>query len=62
MSECILCSIKPDGYSIGWNIGRVAGQVLFHAHLHVIPRFSKEPFAGRGIRSWLKSAENKWEE
>lgn len=50
---------NPDGYNLGWNIGRVAGQVVFHAHLHVISRFSDEPFAGFGIRHWFKSQENK---
>ncbi|WP_066172363.1 HIT family protein [Bacillus marinisedimentorum] len=50
---------RPDGYNIGWNAGTTAGQHILHAHLHVIPRFNDEPFAGRGIRSWLKSEENR---
>lgn len=50
---------KPDGYSVGWNCGEVGGQHVFHAHLHVVPRHADEPFAGRGIRSWIKSDENK---
>lgn len=49
---------KPDGYNIGWNCGSVGGQTVFHAHLHVIPRFADEPLAGRGIRWWLKQPEN----
>lgn len=51
--------LNPEGYNVGWNCGEVGGQHIFHAHLHVIPRFADEPYAGRGIRSWLKSAENK---
>jgi diadenosine tetraphosphate (Ap4A) HIT family hydrolase len=51
---------SPDGYNIGWNCGRVGGQEVFHAHLHVIPRFSQEPLAGHGIRSHLKSDANRW--
>lgn len=50
--------ISPDGFSVGWNCGDVGGQYIHHAHLHVIPRFSDEPYAGRGIRSWLKNPEN----
>ncbi len=50
---------EPDGYNIGWNSGSVAGQEIFHAHLHVIPRFKEEPLAGKGIRWWLKQEENR---
>jgi diadenosine tetraphosphate (Ap4A) HIT family hydrolase len=53
--------LAPDGYNIGWNCGRVGGQDLFHAHMHVIPRFRQEPFAGKGIRALLKSDANRWE-
>lgn len=50
----------PDGYNLGWNCGATGGQAVFHAHLHVIPRFRGEPLAGRGIRSLLKSEANRW--
>lgn len=49
---------KPDGYNLGWNVGKAAGQEVPHAHLHIIPRFHDEPFAGKGIRHWLKKEEN----
>lgn len=49
----------PDGYNLGWNVGPVGGQEVFHAHLHVIPRFRDEPLAGKGIRYWLKQENNK---
>ena len=50
----------PDGYNIGWNCGRIGGQDVFHAHMHVIPRFRQEPLAGKGIRALLKSDANRW--
>ena len=50
---------QPDGYNLGWNSGAIAGQEVFHAHLHVIPRYNDEPFAGKGIRYWLKQEANK---
>src|SRR5690606_9983960 len=50
---------QPDGYSVGWNTNPVGGQSIPHAHLHVIPRFGDEPYAGKGIRYWLKQPENK---
>jgi diadenosine tetraphosphate (Ap4A) HIT family hydrolase len=48
----------PDGYNLGWNCQAIAGQEVFHAHLHVIPRYGDEPLAGKGIRYWLKQATN----
>jgi diadenosine tetraphosphate (Ap4A) HIT family hydrolase len=51
---------RPAGYNVGWNAGAAGGQTLFHAHMHVIPRFSQEPLSGKGIRAWLKSDANKW--
>lgn len=50
---------QPQGYNLGWNSGKTAGQEVFHAHLHVIPRFADEPYAGRGIRYWLKQEKNR---
>ena len=49
---------RPAGYNVGWNVGTVGGQEIFHVHLHVIPRFADEPYAGRGIRYWLKQPSN----
>lgn len=50
---------QPDGYNLGWNCGASGGQHVFHAHLHIIPRFKDEPLAGKGIRYWLKQELNK---
>jgi diadenosine tetraphosphate (Ap4A) HIT family hydrolase len=49
---------SPAGYNIGWNSEETAGQSVFHAHLHVIPRYLDEPHAGKGIRYWLKQKDN----
>jgi histidine triad (HIT) family protein len=31
--------LKPKGFTIGINHGRVSGQAIDHLHIHVIPRF-----------------------
>lgn len=46
---------QPDGYNIGWNVNKTGGQHLEHAHLHIIPRYSDELLAEKGIRSHLKN-------
>jgi len=33
---------NPDGYNVGLNINRIAGQSVLHAHIHIIPRYSSE--------------------
>lgn len=32
-------SLKPDGFTIGINHGRAAGQAIEHLHIHILPRF-----------------------
>ncbi len=49
----------PDGYTLGWNVGPVSNQEIPHAHFHVIPRYADEPYAGKGIRHWLKQEDNR---
>ena len=50
---------QPNGYTLGWNCGEAGGQHVFHAHLHIIPRYKDEPLAGKGLRYWLKQDANK---
>jgi histidine triad (HIT) family protein len=50
---------SPDGYNLGWNCGKIGGQHIFHAHLHVMPRYKDELLAGKGIRYLFKSEENR---
>jgi histidine triad (HIT) family protein len=46
---------RPDGFTLGWNVGGIAGQHVFHTHLHIIPRFKGEPNEGVGIRRILRT-------
>ncbi len=41
----------PDGYNIGFNVEEAGGQSVWHAHLHVIPRYlGDHPHPRGGIR------------
>jgi len=46
---------RPDGYNIGVNVGKAAGQSRMHVHLHLIPRYTGDvPDPSGGIRCVLK--------
>ena len=45
---------SPDGYNIGANVGKAAGQNRMHVHFHLIPRYTGDVAdASGGIRRVL---------
>ena len=38
--ELIKKKYNPDGFNIGVNNGKAAGQTVFHLHIHLIPRYN----------------------
>jgi diadenosine tetraphosphate (Ap4A) HIT family hydrolase len=41
-------ALKPDGFNVGVNCGIAAGQSVWHAHIHLIPRYSGDVANPRG--------------
>ncbi|GIV88863.1 MAG: hydrolase [Chloroflexus sp.] len=39
VARAIVAALKPDGFNIIQNNGSAAGQVVFHFHIHIIPRW-----------------------
>ena len=39
---------NPNGYNIGVNCGRSAGQTVMHCHIHIIPRYDGDVEDPRG--------------
>ncbi|TSA86884.1 HIT domain-containing protein [Deinococcus detaillensis] len=52
-------SVKPDGYTIGWNVYPAGGAHIPHVHLHIIPRWNTDVAAGAGLRYFLKAAQER---
>jgi diadenosine tetraphosphate (Ap4A) HIT family hydrolase len=43
----------PDGYNVGINAGAAAGQTVWHAHVHLIPRYPGDVEDPRGGVRWV---------
>jgi diadenosine tetraphosphate (Ap4A) HIT family hydrolase len=39
---------QPDGFNVGMNIDRAAGQKMMHANIHIIPRYRGDTVGDRG--------------
>jgi ATP adenylyltransferase len=39
---------NPDGFNVGINVGEMAGQSIFHVHIHLIPRYKGDVENPRG--------------
>lgn len=53
LSVAVKGALNADGVNIEMNNDAVAGQIIFHTHLHIIPRFSGDGFTHwRGARGY----------
>ena len=51
---------QPDGFNIGVNEGKAAGQTIGHAHIHVIPRRAGDVPDPRGGIRWVLPAKARY--
>lgn len=47
IAPAILSSVEMRGFNVGINTGRDSGQIIFHTHVHIIPRKMKD-----GLSDW----------
>ena len=51
LQPILAARFKPDGFNVGANCGEAAGQSVWHAHIHVIPRYRGDtPNPKGGVR------------
>ena len=51
LKDVLLARYSPDGFNVGANCGEAAGQSVWHAHIHVIPRYKGDvPNPRGGVR------------
>lgn len=56
IATAVIKAVKADGFNIGINTKKAAGQAVFHTHLHIIPRFTND-----GLKHWPHKEINKEE-
>ncbi len=47
IAPAIIKAVKADGFNTSFNTKPAAGQVIFHTHMHIIPRFTND-----GLKHW----------
>ncbi|MBD2250210.1 HIT family protein [Nostoc parmelioides] len=50
--EFLKAEFAPDGFNIGMNINRAAGQNIMHASIHIIPRYQGDAI---GVKSGIRN-------
>jgi histidine triad (HIT) family protein len=47
IAKAVMTAVNADGFNLGVNTKKAAGQVVFHTHFHIIPRFEND-----GLKNW----------
>lgn len=56
LSIAVKNALSTDGINIEMNNDSIAGQIIFHAHIHIVPRFKGDGFTHwNGARGYRES-------
>jgi len=56
ISKSIIKAVKADGINLGISNEKAAGQVIFHTHIHLMPRYEND-----GFKHWPQGKYNEGE-
>ena len=42
LAKAVMQAVGADSFNLGVNTGKPAGQVVYHTHFHIIPRFATD--------------------
>ncbi len=59
LARAIQAGTQADGINIGWNNERAAGQIVFHAHIHIMPRYNNDGYMHWGGKDGVTADELK---
>jgi len=63
LRETLERELEPDGFNVGLNAERAAGQTVMHAHVHLIPRWDGDVDDPRGgVRRVVPAKARYWDE
>lgn len=48
VQEFLSKEFQPDGFNVGMNINKEAGQSMMHANIHIIPRYQSDAVGAKG--------------
>lgn len=53
LADAIKAAVNADGINIEMNNGEAAGQIIHHAHIHIVPRYKGDGFTHwKGARGY----------
>jgi len=56
LAPAVVAAVGAEGFNVWTANGRVAGQTVFHLHLHILPRFRTDTFGLRFPKNYPQEA------